>query len=121
MTTFILMLHDDPAVFAAMPAEEIQAVIAEYMAWGQKMEENGRLRGGQKLKDEGGRHMTARNGKLVVTDGPYTEAKDVIGGFFMIDAADYAEAEALVADCPHLRYGMIEIRETDECGGGDAG
>jgi hypothetical protein len=117
MTSFILMLHEDPAVFAAMSPEAQEAVIAEYMAWGQKMEAMGRLRGGQKLKDEGGRHMTARSGKLVVTDGPYTEAKDVIGGFFIVEATSYAEAEALVADCPHLRYGMIELRETDECGG----
>jgi hypothetical protein len=117
MTSFILMLHEDPATFANMSQAEMESVIAEYMAWSEKMEAMGRLRGGQKLKDEGGRHMTARSGKLVVTDGPFTEAKDVIGGFFIIEAADYAEAEALVADCPHLRYGMIKLRETDECGG----
>jgi hypothetical protein len=121
MTTFILMLHEDPTLFATMAPEKVESVIAEYMAWGAKMETMGRLRGGQKLKDEGGRHMTARNGKLVITDGPYAEAKDVIGGFFMIKAADYAEAEALIADCPHLRYGLIELRETDECGAGDTG
>ncbi len=116
MPTFIMMLHEDPATFAGLSPEELQATIAEYMAWGQKMEATGRLRGGQKLKDEGGRRLTAKDGKLLVTDGPYAEAKDVIGGFFMIEAADYQEAESLIADCPHLRYGVIELRETDECG-----
>lgn len=116
MPTFIMMLHEDPATFAAMSPDEMQATIGQYMAWGQKMEASGRLRGGQKLKDEGGRRLTARDGKLLVTDGPFAEAKDVIGGFFMIEAASYAEAEALIADCPHLRYGEIELRETDECG-----
>lgn len=116
MARYILLLHDNPATFAALSPDEMQAVIAEYMAWGQKMEAAGRLRGGQKLKDDGGRHMTAKDGKLIVTDGPYAEAKDVIGGFFEIEAANYAEVEALVADCPHLRYGTIEVRETDQCG-----
>jgi hypothetical protein len=45
-------------------------------------------------------------------DGPFAEAKEVIGGYFVIQAADYAEAVRLSTECPHLRYGgRIELRE----------
>lgn len=114
MAKFVLILREDPATFAAMSPAEMQAIIAEYGAWGEKMGQAGRLIGGQKLCDEGGRHVTARSGALVATDGPYAEVKEVIGGFFMIEATDYAEAESLAADCPHARFGVIELRQIDD-------
>lgn len=115
MAKFVLILRENPATFAAMSPDEMQAIIAEYQAWGQKLGQAGKLAGGEKLRDDGGRHVTARSGTLVATDGPYAEAKEVIGGFFIIEAADYAEAELLVADCPHARFGLIEIRQVDTC------
>ncbi|MFV3130747.1 YciI family protein [Niveispirillum sp. KHB5.9] len=113
MPTFVLFLRETPTTFASMSPDEMQAIIGEYSAWGQKLAQAGKLVGGQKLCDEGGRHLTARSGTLVATDGPYAEAKEVIGGFFMVEAADYAAAEALAADCPHLRFGLMEIRQVD--------
>ncbi len=110
MSKFLLILHENPSTFAPMSPSEMQAVIAEYGAWAQKMGGMGRLMGGHKLMDEGGRRLSATGGRLVVTDGPYAEAKDVIGGFFIIEAADYAEAERLSADCPHVKYGEVELR-----------
>lgn len=118
MAKFVLILREDPATFAAMSPDEMQSIINEYGAWGEKLAQAGLLAGGEKLCDEGGRHLTARSGTLVATDGPYAEAKEVIGGFFMVEAADYAGAEALAADCPHLRFGLIEIRQIDgSCSG----
>jgi len=114
MAKFLLILRESPAGFAALSPAAMQAVVEEYSAWAARMGEAGRLVGGQKLTDEGGRRMTRRDGVLTVTDGPFAEAKDVIGGFFMIEAADYAEAESLCADCPHLKYGEIELRKVHE-------
>ena len=48
---------------------------------------------------------------MKVTDGPYAEAREVIGGLFMIEAANYDEVVELSKDCPHLDFGSIEIRE----------
>lgn len=53
--------------------------------------------------------MRGRPGQPVVTDGPYAEAREVIGGLFVIDAASYDEAVALCGDCPHPDFGAIEI------------
>lgn len=117
MAKFMLILREEPAAFVGMSPDEMQAIIAEYGAWAGKLGQAGKLLGGNKLHDEGGRHMTARGGTLVTIDGPYAEAKEVVGGYFTIDAADYAEAEALAADCPHAKYGIIELRRVDEMEG----
>ena len=84
------------------------------MAWRQSLEARGLLLGGEKLKDEGGRHLRNINGDIDVIDGPYSEAKEVLGGYFMIEADNYAAAETISKECPHLKYGgRIELREID--------
>ncbi len=111
MPQFILLLHDDPTTFAALSPQEMQGVIERYMAWSARLRERGQLVGGEKLKDGEGRVLRARNGGMVVSDGPYAEAREVIGGYFLLQAASYDEAQRLCADCPHLDFGAIEVRE----------
>ena len=115
MSKFMMLLHEDTTSFADASPEDLGAVIAEYTAWRDKQMSAGRFVGGEKLMDEGGRWLTAGAAGLSVTDGPYSEAKEVIGGFFMIEAADYDEAVSICSDCPHLKYGgRIELRQVDE-------
>lgn len=114
MAQFVLLLHERPADFSNVSAEEIQAIVSEYVAWRKKLEAEGRLVAGQKLKDEGGRHLSARDGEVRVVDGPYAEAKEVMGGYFIIEAANYDEAIDVSKGCPHLKFGgRIELREVD--------
>lgn len=114
MPKYMLILHDDMAALSQLSPDDMQRVLARYMAWSDKLGAAGHLRGGEKLKDEGGKHLTAKGGKLVVRDGPYAEAKEVVGGYFMLEATDYAEAVRLCEDCPHLALGgRIELREID--------
>jgi hypothetical protein len=47
-------------------------------------------------------------------DGPYSETKEVLGGYWLIEASDYDEAMEVVADHPHLRFGSLEVREIQE-------
>ena len=73
--------------------------------------------GGEKLTASGGRHIRVKDGKPVASDGPYAEAKDVIGGYFVLEAKDLAEAEAIARDCPHLALSptnWAEIRPIDD-------
>lgn len=117
MPKYILFLHDDMATLATISPDEMQRVIAKYQAWSAKMAEAGRLAGGEKLRDEGGKHLKGTGGKLVVRDGPFAEAKEVVGGYFVIEARDYAEAVRLCEDCPHLELGgRIEVREIEPLG-----
>lgn len=114
MPNYLLLLHEEPADFSQFSPEAIQAVISEYVAWSKKLESEGKFAGGQKLRDEGGRHLSGYNGDFRVTDGPYAEAKEVIGGFFSITAANYDEAVQISQDCPHLKYGgRIELRQIE--------
>lgn len=114
MPDYLLILHEQPQDFSQFPPEAIEAVIAEYVGWSKKLETEGKFAGGQKLKDEGGRLLSGTNGDFRVTDGPYAEAKEVIGGFFTITASEYNEAVNIAKDCPHLKYGgRIEVREIE--------
>lgn len=114
MSNFILLLHEDPTGFDELAPGEIETVVAAYSGWRDRLAAEGRLAGGEKLKDEGGRWLSKDNGEVRVVDGPFSEAKEVIGGFFMIKAADYAEAVEISRTCPHIEYGgRIELREVD--------
>lgn len=112
MPNYMLLLHEEPMDYSQFSPEQIQEVTGEYVAWRNTIEAEGKYVGAEKLKDEGGRHLSGQNGSLRVTDGPYTEAKEVIGGYFTISAGNYDEAVKIAEDCPHLKYGgRIELRE----------
>ena len=114
MAEYLLLLHEDPAAFADLAPSEIEAVIAKYMAWRERLAAEGRLAGGTKLTDDGGRWLSRENGQVRVVDGPFSEAKEIIGGFFMIEATDYAEAVEISSTCPHIDYGgRIELRAVE--------
>ena len=114
MAQFMLLLMEEPPDFSGYSPEAIQNMIAEYKGWRNRVAGNGKLAGGAKLRDEGGKHLSGSNGQFRVTDGPFAEAKEVLGGFFMVEAANYDEAVELARDCPHLKYGTrIEVREVE--------
>ena len=114
MPEYLVLLHEQPSDFAAFSPEDLEKIIGEYIAWRHKLEAEGKFAGGQKLRDEGGRHLSGWNGDFRVTDGPYAEAKEVIGGLFAIKADDYEKAVEIARECPHLKYGgRIELREIE--------
>jgi len=115
MASFMLLLHDNTEMPEDISAEDVQAVIGEYIAWRNEIAEEGKLVGGEKLADDGGKHLSMVDGGIRVTDGPYAEVKEAIGGYFAIKAADYNEAVEIAKTCPHVKYGTkIEVRQIDE-------
>ena len=114
MAKFMLLLHDNPASFADVSPEQMQKVIEKYMAWGDTLRKAGVMHASNKLTDEPGKVLRGSNGKLRVTDGPYSETKEVLGGYYIIEAATYEQAIERSRDCPHLEYGgTIEVRQVD--------
>ncbi|MBX9929145.1 MAG: YciI family protein [Gemmatimonadaceae bacterium] len=114
MPDYMLLLHESTTAGAGLSPAEIMETINRYKAWAGKLAEAGKLRGGEKLCDDKGRVMTKRGAQVSAKDGPYSEVAEVIGGYFIINAADYAEAERLSSDCPHLDFGnAIELREVE--------
>ena len=89
----------------------MQAIVQRYVAWRAKVQKNGGSIMGHKLHDKQGRVLNGNGGGLTITDGPYAEAREVMGGLFVIEAGSYDEVVELTRDCPHLDFGSIEIRE----------
>ena len=111
MPQYILLLHEEKNAYKRMSPEEMQAMIQNYKAWSAKLAQAGHLRGGEKLADGTGRIL--QRGRAV-TDGPYAESKEVVGGYFVLEAANYDEAAKLASDCPHVAVGTVEIREIEK-------
>jgi hypothetical protein len=109
MATFILLLRGGD--FTKYSPAEMKTVVQDYYSWSEKLRGQGKNKGGDELKP-GGRLISIKNGKP--TDGPFTETKEVIGGYFMIEEPSLAAAAETSKECPHLKYGgTIELRETD--------
>jgi|SRR5687768_3346316 len=114
MPRYMLLLHDDPTAFTTMSPDEIQQVIDKYVSWSSRLRAAGVIVGGEKLTPEAGRLVRGRGRDRRVTDGPYSETKEMLGGYFTIVADGYEQAVDLASDCPHLEYGTIEVRQIEE-------
>jgi hypothetical protein len=108
MPEFMLLLYDNPADWQKLSPEEMQKAVEKYIAWSKKPFNVDSKR----LAEDAGRVIRSQNGKPRATDGPYSETKEVLGGFYLIQAANYDEAVARATDHPHLEYGgTIEVRQ----------
>ena len=117
MAQYMLLLHQAPNYNADLPREKMLEMTKRYMVWADGLRQKGRMVGGEKLAAGGVRHIKVKDGKPVASDGPYAEAKDVIGGYFVIEAKDAADAETIAQECPHLAISptnWIEIRPIDD-------
>lgn len=113
MAQYMLLLHQVPNYDMDLSREKMLEMTKRYMSWAESLGAKGKLAGGEKLTAGGVRLVKSKDGKPVVTDGPYAELKDVVGGYFVIEARDQAEAEAIAKDCPHVAIAAtnwIEIR-----------
>lgn len=88
--------------------EEMQKVSEQWMAWFKRLTEQGKAVAGHPLEREG-KAVSGKNAQ--VTDGPFAEAKEAIGGYFLLDVATMDEAVAIAQQCPGLAYGAkVEVR-----------
>jgi hypothetical protein len=113
MAQYLLLLHQVPSYNTDLPREKMLEMTKRYMSWADGLRAKGKIAGGEKLAAGGVRLVKVKDGKPVVSDGPYAELKDVLGGYFVIEARDQAEAESIAKDCPHVAIAAtnwIEIR-----------
>ena len=88
--------------------EEMQKVMDQWMAWFNRLTAEGKAKAGQPLEREG---KVVSGKKRVVADGPFAEAKEEVGGYFLLQVADMDEAVAIAQQCPGLDYGtIVEVR-----------
>jgi hypothetical protein len=87
---------------------EIQTTMTDWMAWFNRLVDEGRCKGGQSLGAEG-RVVAGKAGN--VSDGPFAESKETVAGYFSLLVEDIDEALAIAKECPALAYGMtVEVR-----------
>lgn len=95
--------------------EMIQAIIEKYNTWNEKVRQSGKLIEVRKLTDQPGKRIRGIADKQAITDGPFIETKEVVGGYWIIEAKSYDEILACCNDCPSLELGgFLEIREVEE-------
>jgi hypothetical protein len=87
----------------------------ECLSWGQELRTGGHYIAAEALQPvRTGRIVRVRDGKTVITDGPFTEAKEHVAGFYLIDASNLDEAIRLASQIPPARIGSIEVRPIRE-------
>ena len=94
------------------PSPEIQAqVMSDYNAYTRMLRDRGAYLGGEALQpNPTATTVRVQDGRTITTDGPFIEAKEALGGFYLVEARDLDEAIELAAACPGARFGAIEIR-----------
>ena len=112
---FICLGYLDETTWAEISESERKFFIEECFAYDDELRRGGHFLGGEALQTaRNAATVRSRNGQLVVTDGPYAETKEVLGGILFLEARDLNHAIQLVAKHPGLRAGPFEIRAADE-------
>ena len=93
-----------------------QAAYQAMLDWAGELQGRGLLLGVNSLADtDRGARVQVRGGRATVIDGPFAEAKEMVGGYFLIDVATREEALAIAATCPAAQWATVEVRETGPC------
>lgn len=108
---FILLIYSNEEEWASMPEEERNALIGEYFALTSEMRDHGVYVTGSPLRPTTtASTVRIRDDEHLVTDGPYVETKEQLGGYFIVEVDSDEEARAWAAKIPAARYGAIEVR-----------
>lgn len=103
---YLCLAYYDPKRFDAMPAADMQAMVSQCPALDAQLKATGKLRVSASLAGaQAAISLRPRGGKPKVTDGPFSEAKEVVGGFFIVEAADRDEAVRLASIHPAATLG----------------
>lgn len=112
MTRYAIVIRHRRPDWDDQPRERQADILRRYFAWMDDLEARGVLHGSEPLRD-GGRVIEIVDGEVV--DGPFTETKEVVGGFVLIEAPDWDAATAIARACPALWAGdWVEVREVSQ-------
>jgi hypothetical protein len=118
----MLLAYETPGDFALRRAEKkaYDAYMGEWFAYSEAMTKAGVIRGGAALKaPETATFVSMQGGKRRVEDGPFADAKEQLGGYFIIEAANLDEAARWAAKCPAAKSGRVDVRAIPDYGQGE--
>ena len=112
---YILLIYHDEQAWNGLTKSEHEQIYLEYRQLIQQLQSGGQYVVGDQLQSTTtARSVRVRDGKQMVTDGPFAETREQLGGFFMIEADDADEANRIAARIPSARMGTVEVRPVVE-------
>lgn len=114
--TYMLLVVEPRGQRAERTLQEGEDLYARMLRYAEDLQARGLLQGANALRsDDQGARVQVRAGMRAVMDGPFVEAKEMVGGYFLVDCATREEALALAAECPAAAWATIEVREIGTC------
>ncbi len=108
---YLLLIYADPAAQAAAPEEATREMYRAYGVFTAELAASGKLGAAEELEaPASAKSVRIREGRTIVTDGPFAEVREQLGGFYVIEAADIDEAISWAARVPSAGHGTIEVR-----------
>jgi hypothetical protein len=108
---YLLLIYDNEKEFGAQPKPELDKMMADYNAFTADIQKSGHMVGANRLQSvANATTVRIRAGKTQITDGPFAETREQLGGYFLIEAKTLAEATAIAARMPGAKHGTIEVR-----------
>jgi hypothetical protein len=108
---YMLLIHDEEARIARASEAERTAFMTEYRKLIDELKATGTYQMGSQLQPTStATSVRLRDGKRTITDGPFAETREQLGGYFLVDVADLDEAIAIASRIPSVHFGTIEVR-----------
>src|SRR5271165_4290278 len=108
---YLLMIYANEQETAAMAPAASTAMMQEYAEFTKSIVQAGQLKAGDRLRPTStASTVRVRNGKVLITDGPFAETREQLGGYYLVEAKNLDEALAIAARIPGARHGSIEVR-----------
>ena len=110
---YMLLIYNEPGAYTSLPPDVNQGIYDEYLAFTQAIADKGELVSGDALQGiESATTVRGRGGQRHLTDGPFAETKEVLGGYYIVDVADLDRALELAGELPGVRHeiGSVEVR-----------
>jgi hypothetical protein len=108
---YMLLIYEDEKGWANLSEAERGQIYGEYMQFTQGIKTSGHYQTGAPLQPtSAATSVRVRNGKRAVTDGPFAETREQLGGYYLVEAKDLDEAIGIAARVPGARLGTIEVR-----------
>lgn len=113
---YLLLIVEPRGQRAERGVEAGKQVYAEMAAFAAQLQQRGVLLGVESLAaDDKGTRVQVRDGRVRALDGPFTEAKEMVGGFFLLNCNDREQALAIAQQCPAAQWATVEVREIAPC------
>ncbi|MGE3248947.1 MAG: YciI family protein [Hyphomonadaceae bacterium] len=108
---YMILIYGAESDWAAQSPEDMAKGMEAYMAYSDALRKAGKYVSGHELNTVStAKKIAVRNGAANVTDGPYADTKEQLGGYYLIEAADEADAISWAARCPGASHGLVELR-----------